>query len=230
MLNRLTHHTSIHSTQSTTNQKTEVVELRILPSHFYRQYPRSSIMSVTINVTLTVPLETLATVRESSCPEHDPEIINQVAYDTTYTVIDALKGDLYDIKLRPNGDIHCRAPKMITFKVMKLSDGKYFTCDILSNATGRELACKIHDERNIPMLKQVLMSHGIILFRRDADKSVDLKLDQVSLACLTPAYAHVSSADIDRPVSRTVRRLFWDGGSEMRFSHRLAVTWLRVGA
>ena len=135
-------------------------------------------MSVTVNVPLTIPLETFAAVQGSSCPEESAEIVNQVAYNTTYKIIKALKGDL---NIRTNGDIHCRAPRMITVKIMKLSDGKYFTCDIVSNATGRELACKIHDERKIPMLKQVLMSHGVVLFRRDADRSIDLRLDQVSV-------------------------------------------------
>jgi hypothetical protein len=171
-------------------------------------------MSVTVNVPLTIPLKTFSAVRESSCPEENPEIVNQVAYDTTYTVINTLKGGLYDINIRPTGDIHCRAPRMITVKIMKLSDGKYFTCDILSNATGRELACKIHDDRNIPMLKQVLMAHGVVLFRRDADRSIDLRLDQVSLARLKSRDARVLSADITRLVSRTVQGLFWDGGSE----------------
>lgn len=139
-------------------------------------------MSVTISVTLTVPLETFVAVRESACAEQDEELVSQVAYDTTYTIIDALKGDLYDINLKSNGDIQCRtpnAPYPISVKVMKLSDGKYFDVTINSNATGRELACKIHDQEKIPLLKQVLMHHGTIMFRRDAERSIDLQMNKV---------------------------------------------------
>ena len=136
-------------------------------------------MSVSVNVTVTVPLETFVAIRETAHPEDNHELVNQVACDTTYTIIEAFQSDLYDINLRSNGDISCRAPKIITVRVMKLSDGKYFDCNIHSNATGRELACKIHDQQSIPLLKQVLMFHGIILFRRDYDRSIDLKLDQV---------------------------------------------------
>jgi hypothetical protein len=63
---------------------------------------------------------------------------------------------------------------------MKLSDGKYFNCKIMSDASARELACLIHDQYGLPLLKQVLMFHGIIIFRRDYYESIDISLEQVS--------------------------------------------------
>lgn len=146
-------------------------------------------MSVSVNVTLTVPLETFHAVRAVPYPEHDQALVNQVAYDTTYAIIEACRGELVDVKHEPNGDVSCRAARMIRVRIMKLSDGKHFYCDIHSDATARELACKIHDEHHIPLLKQVLMFQGNVLFRRDAERSIDLVLDKV--CCIPRSPLHI---------------------------------------
>ena len=141
---------------------------------------RSDNMSVNVNVTLTIPVETYSAVRYAAYPEHDHDLLNRVASETTYTIINALKENSYDSNLRSNNSLSFRHGRPITVLVMKLSDGKYLPCKVMSNASARELACLIHDTYGMPLLKQVLMFHGMIIFRRDYNESIDISLEQVS--------------------------------------------------
>ena len=141
-------------------------------------------MSVNVNVTLTIPLQTYIAVRDDPYPQYNHALLNQVASKTTYTVIEALKEHSCDIGPTSNGSLtinHINHGRPIRVLVMKLSDGKYLPCKVMSNASARELACLIHDQYGMPLLKQVLMFHGMIVFRRDYNDSIDVSLDQVSL-------------------------------------------------
>jgi hypothetical protein len=136
-------------------------------------------MPVNVNVTLTVPLETFVAVRDAPYPELNHELVNRVASATTYTIIDGLKGHSYDIDLRSNATLNINHGRPIKILIMKLSDGKYLPCKVMNNASARELACLIHDQYGMPLLKQILMFHGMIIFRRDYNESIDISLEQV---------------------------------------------------
>ena len=161
-------------------------------------------MSVNVDIRLTVSRQTARAVQNIDYPQYNHELLCLVASETASTIITALQtqSEKYPDRYRPRYDdrpryndqprydnrprydsrSQVRRPRLINIVVESLADGSHESLDIMSNATGRELACYLHDQFGFPLLKQVLMFNGKLIFRRDSSLSIDAVLDQVSHA------------------------------------------------
>lgn len=130
-------------------------------------------MSVIVNIDLTVavPLETVAAILSTHSPANTNVALPQV--NTNQAITAAVKALPYDIKPKPAG---------INLWVRTLTGKTIPINNIASNAKATELCSRIQDKEGTPPVQQRLIFAGKLLnaYDENENESLDMSLDEVS--------------------------------------------------
>jgi ubiquitin len=138
-------------------------------------------MSVNVNITVTVPLETVTAILSSSSPDNIYVVTPQIASATRKAIVEAVKALPYEIKPKSNPPIKTNTSTTISV-VVGMATGKRFTIDnVASKAKASELVNRIQDEEGIPPHQQRLIYNSKLLYCEydDNTDTVDMSLDEV---------------------------------------------------
>ena len=141
-------------------------------------------MSITINVNIAVPLETVAAVQQIGYPQARPNIMNKLALASSGPMIEAIKTIPYEIKLKAKSPAEIGPVKYISVSVKTLTGKSIAINNIASNTQTSMLASMIQDHEGIPPIQQRLIFGGkqiLVLHDDDGFEDLDVALDQVSL-------------------------------------------------